>query len=342
MRRSVVLSAGVVLGVAIAVLATLQVIAAASGGEVSVLIGALESGRIMFLASVAGIVAVTAGLCAVAVSGQWVIPLALVRLAAIGVSCLGLFAAWVTGSATVAPIVSGGCETGYVVVEESFLLSGTGTVYRADGMVATAVATTVGDDGYHPFDDGAYAVAEHAGGLQVWYDVSSSPSGEPVSTNDGPAFVLPERTDRVFACGIVVARSHAIQPAPNGVPEYEVDEIRASVRKMVDMSVAVAVGPVRDAAGRRFDLEALDVTSNPCDDGGVVVSIGLEFETADNATSLTRILSAWEAAGYQSDRAMQHDIRFSETLPIETMSMSDSTTIDGLLHMQITSRCGAP
>lgn len=36
---------------------------------------------------------------------------------------------------------------------------------------------------------------------------------------------------------------------------------------------------------------------------------------------------------------MQEDIRHSETLPIEKMSIRDSTSIDGLIRMQITSQC---
>lgn len=34
-------------------------------------------------------------------------------------------------------------------------------------------------------------------------------------------------------------------------------------------------------------------------------------------------------------------IRYSDALPVEKMSIRDSTTIDGLIHMQVTSQCSA-
>ncbi|GAB3617035.1 hypothetical protein GCM10027416_15920 [Okibacterium endophyticum] len=69
------------------------------------------------------------------------------------------------------------------------------------------------------------------------------------------------------------------------------------------------------------------------------LNLTLDFHTADNARSLERILNAWDAAGYAPDRAMQQDIRYSGSLPVEMMSIRDATSIDGLIHMQITSRC---
>ena len=63
------------------------------------------------------------------------------------------------------------------------------------------------------------------------------------------------------------------------------------------------------------------------------------MRTHDNAVSLERILAAWTAEGYASDRAIQIDIRYSESLPVESLSIRDSSTIDGMIWMQILSQC---
>lgn len=338
LRRCVLLAAGVILAGAIAVLVTLLAISTGSGGEVSVLIGTLGSDRIATLAVISALTSLAMALCLIPVSRRWLLVMVPARVAAIvAVGLAGVI--WLlTSSATVVPLVSAGCETGYVVEEESFLLAGWGTVYRTNGIFVTSVERTGGDDGYHPFADGAYAVVDDGDSLGVWYSFSFDDMAAPIPTDGEPAFTLPTLTDRVFACG-VSAGTREPAPPPSPPPVYSTDEARAEIAEMVAASLAAAVGPARDARGTPIEPQAVRLVTTACGDTGTRIGAGFEFATDDNAASLTRILRVWDAAGYSPDRAMQEDIRYSETLPVEKMTIRDSTTIDGLIRMGIASQC---
>lgn len=67
--------------------------------------------------------------------------------------------------------------------------------------------------------------------------------------------------------------------------------------------------------------------------------VDLEFRTDDNVTSVAQILGVWDDAGYESDRAMHEDIRYSKTGPVARLTMRDTTSIDGFVRMTITSAC---
>lgn len=338
LRRRALLAAGGILATAIAVLTTLLAISAGSAGELSVLIGTLGSERIAGLALITAQASLALGLCLIPVSRPWLVLLIPARIAAIIATCLTGFVWILTSSATVTPLISAGCETGYVVEEESFLLAGWGTVYRTDGIFVTAVERTGGDDGYHPFADGAYAVVDDGDELGVWYTVSFDDTAAPVATDREPDFTLPKLTDRPLSCG-ASAGTRDPSPSPLTPPVYSTDEARASLEKMMDASLAAAVGPFWDTSGNAIDPQEYTAVSTECGDNSARIGVTVEFTTADNAASLTRILQAWDAAGYSPDRATQEDIRYSDTLPIEKMSIRDSTTIDGLIRMEITSQC---
>ena len=338
LRRRILSVVGAVFAVAVTVLVTLLAISAASGGRVSVLIGTLGSDRIAGLALVLALSCLAAGLCLIPVARPWLLLLVPARLVAIAASCLAAFAWLITSSATVVPLISAGCETGYVVEEESFLFAGSGTVYRADGILVTAVEQTSGDDGYHPFDDGAYAVEADGDTLEVWYNINVDYAAAPVSTDGEPSFTLPQLTDPTFACGMST-HARTPRPAPPVVPVYDIRDLHKGIREMAAVSIAAAVGPVVGSDGEPIDPEAITPVSTTCDEGGTRGGVALEFTTADNAGSLAGILSAWDAAGYSPDRAMQEDIRYSESLPVYKMSIRDSTSIDGLIRMQIISQC---
>lgn len=337
-RRRGLLIVGSTLALAIAVLVALLTIQAASAGEVSVLVGTLGSDRIAGLALIVALASLATGLCLIPVPRLWLILLVPARVAAITATCLSGLAWLVTSSATVVPLISAGCETGYVVEEESFLLAGWGTVYRTDGIFVTAVEKTLGDDGYHPFADGAYAVLDDGDSLRVWHCSVFDYSATPVRTDREPDFTLPRLTDRSFPCGLSTG-ARTPMPTPPPAPVYDIDAVRAGLEKMVAASLASASGPIHDAAGNTIDPGELVAESTACDGDGSRVGVTLEFATADNAASLAHILAAWDAAGYSPDRAIQEDIRYSETLPVQSMSIRDTTTIDGLIHMQITSTC---
>jgi hypothetical protein len=339
LRRWALWGAGVLLAAANAVLITLLAISTATGGEVSVLIGALGSDRIGGLALTAALASLTLGLCRIPVPRLWLLLMIPARLAAIAAVCLSCFFWVLTSSMTVVALVSGGCETGYVVEEESFLLSGSGTVYRRDGIFVTAVDHTVGDDGYHPFADGAYVVVDDGDALRVWYSISFDPSAAPLSTGADPAFTLPKLTDQAHRCDIS-AGTREPSATPSTAAAYTADEARDGVMEILDVSLGAVVGAVRDTAGDPIDPLQLETVTTPCGDNGTRVGVAVEFTTEDNATSLAQVLRVWDSAGYSPDRAMQEDIRSSDTLPIAKMSIRDSTTIDGLIHMTITSQCG--
>lgn len=180
MRRGLILVSAVPLAAAIALIFFLLRVHDSSDGAVSVLIGTFTSGRLVNLAALVGFCALGAGLCAVPVVRWWLLLVIPLRLAAIAAAVLAAGLAWMTSSVSVVPLASAGCETGYVVVERSFLLGGSGTVYRVDGVYVTEVAHTIGDDGYHPFFDGAYTVQEKGDVLEVWYSVEEN-GGEPAS-----------------------------------------------------------------------------------------------------------------------------------------------------------------
>lgn len=59
----------------------------------------------------------------------------------------------------------------------------------------------------------------------------------------------------------------------------------------------------------------------------------------DNADVLDAVLAAWDDAGYLKDRAMQEDIRYSESGSAR-LSARDKSSIDGTLTLTITGRCG--
>lgn len=337
-RRRALLVAGATLAAAIAVLATLLAISTGSDGRVSVLIGTLGSDRLAGLALIIAFASLALGLCLIPVPRPWLLLFVPARLVAIAAVCLSGFVWLLTSSATVVPLVSGGCETGYVVEEESFLLLGSGTVYRTDGIFVTAVERTGGDDGYHPFADGAYAVVADGDELLVWYTFNFDYTAAPVATDREPDFTLAKLIDQTFSCD-VSAGTRKPSPTPSAPPIYSTDEIRAGLADMMAASLTAAVGPVYDTTGNPIDPQDLEAAPTACADNGARVGIAVEFETADNAASLTQILQAWDAAGYSPDRAMQEDIRYSDTLPIEKMSIRDSTTIDGFIRMQITSQC---
>ena len=339
-RRIALLLAGAILFCSTTVLVALLIVSTASDGATSVLIGTVDSELLSGLALIAALAALATGLCVIPVPRLWLILMIPARAVAIAATALAGIVCFLTSSSTVVPLVADGCETGYVVKEKSFLLAGWGTIYRQDGVLVTAVERTLSDDGYHPFADGAYTVAEDGASLRVWRNFSFDYSAAPVTTDRDPDFTLPKLTDRTLACGVSTGARTPIPSAP-AAPTYGADEARAGLENMVAASLDAAVGPVHDSAGQLLDADELSPVSTACGENGTRIGLGLTFETADNGATLARILKVWDAAGYSADRAMQEDIRYSDALPVEKMSIRDSTSIDGLIHMQVTSQCSA-
>ena len=344
-RRRVLIATGILLLACLIVLSFVLVVDTVSGGKSSLLVGWLTSDRITHLTIVVSFALISVGLCLIPMPlrSLWlVIP---ARICAVGATCLAAFLWTLTAEASVTPLLNGGCPTGYVVVERSFLLAGSGTVYRSDGIFVSAVAYTSGDDGYRPFEDEAYVV-EGDDPLRVWYTIDGSPGDDQaVSTLGQPDLVLP---------ALIAAAEPSCDPqdaAPRGpIPDPTTPtepspvtsaEAETARDAMVRRSLDAAVGPVEDAAGTAADQAVFPMTTVACDENGAQTTTVLDLRTADNARSLEQILAEWDNAGYLADRAMQEDLRYSDSLPIERMSIRDTTTIDGLIHLRITTRCTA-
>lgn len=344
-RRPALLVLGAVVGLATALIAAVQTVATVSGGTQSVLVGPLGSGGLIGLATVAALCALAVGLCLIPVPRLGLVLLVPARLGAFASLAIAGFV-WMllTPGPTIVPLVSGGCDSGYVVAENSFL-STSGTVYRQDGLLVTPVAHTSGNHAYRPFASGAYTVDGRGSELDVWYDFSDQSDDLSTAKVGPPAFVVPKLTDRTHTCGVQVARParYAPSPAPTTRP---LETTASDMRTMIARSLAAAVGPVRDASGAVIDATEQTPRLAMCEatsDSGRFsdATLDLAFRTDDNAASARKILAVWDAAGYLSDRAMHEDIRYSTTLPVAKMSLRDTTTIDGLIHMQVTSRCAS-
>ena len=187
----VLASAGCVLGVSVAVLAALLTLAEVSGGETIVLIGAVSSDGISRFIALIALTAMCVGLCLVPVSRSALFLLVPARAGAVIAVVASAAALALSPTVTASPLRVGDCDTGYIVREKSFLLAGWGTVYRPSGILATAVAGVLSDDGYHPFADGAYAVSDDGQVLKVWYNGSYDRDSRPIDTAREPALELP-------------------------------------------------------------------------------------------------------------------------------------------------------
>lgn len=341
-RRSILLVLGLTLGLAMVVVATVLAVSDLSGGERGILVGDLTSDRIGGVALVACFGSIAAGLCLIPVSGWVLAVLVLARVVAIGATLLTVFAWWMTSSVSVVPLMSEGCDTGYLVEERSFMFAATGTVYRREGLLITRVERTSADDGYHPFADNAYVAVDDGTSIQVWYNGIHTYEGGAVSTFGEPAFTIPTLTRATEPHCEPEAGSAPLGMLPSPAPSTPpVADSRASLQEMLAVSVVAAVAPVVDAAGRAIDLPGLTPISTACAETGAQLGTALSFRTPDNAQSVRQILAVWDAAGYAPDRAMQEDIRYSNTLPVARMSIRDKSTIDGLIHMSLTTTCAA-
>lgn len=303
--------------------------------------GPLDSEGIVTVAAVVAVVVVTVGLCVIPVRRRWLALMIPIRLAAIATASLAVaIGLIVLRPVTVSPIISEGCDTGYIVAESSFLLSGWGTVYRQDGILVTKVASTGGDDGFAPFANDAYVVRDDGTDLRVWYDIGDA-SGRPIDASARPpSFTLAKLTHRHASCGLSGGQIGAgsVTPSPTSTTEAAraVDEEMA---RMTSLTIASAVGPVTDAGRVPVDPAAVTATAGACDASGSRRVVTLELRTGDNARSATQILAAWSAVGYRKDRAMGSDIRHSSTRSVESLTLHDTTTIDGSIHLTILSRC---
>tara|TARA_Y100000114_G_C11760846_1_gene329589 strand:+ start:1011 stop:1832 length:822 start_codon:yes stop_codon:yes gene_type:complete len=125
-------------------------------------------------------------------------------------------------------------------------------------------------------------------------------------------------------------------PAPDPLT---VTQARDETTRMLRATIEASAPPLRTPEDVPVTVHQTPVSAVPCGEAGARLTVDLAFSTGDNAASLTHILAAWDTAGYLPDRAMQVDLRYSTALPIERMSIRDSTSVDGMIHLTLESAC---
>lgn len=307
-----------------------------SAGTATVLIGPLDDQILLSASVLIASAALAMGLWSVS-SPAWMVPFKILGILGAAVAVLGAgFSTLWSIDVTMTTLTDNGCDTGYVVVERSLLMGSTGTVYRQDGpIIASPMGRTSGNDAHQPFAAGDYAAAVDGEALIVEY--RPDPAGSRVTLE------LPVIVDRRPSCGFANT-SLSARPEPSEPTEptevLSATEVDDEIHRLVDDSFAVTSGTPVDASGATIDASAAIPSPVPCADGsGMRHHVDLTFRTDDNARSVARILGVWDDAGYESDRAMQEDIRYSDTAPVARMTIRDTTSIDGLVRMTLTSAC---
>lgn len=342
-RRTVTWVAGGVFAFATAVVFWVVTVSSASSGTASVLIGPLDERSLLTLSVFLAFAALCVGLWSVE-APRWMLPLKVIGI--VLASCAGALAALatvLTVDVNVTPVMHSGCDTGYVVVERAFLMGSSGTVYRQDGaFIVTQVAMTSGDDAYQPFSMGGYAVAEERGTLTIDYAVNRPVASMGVTAGSGTSVSLPVLDGRTPQCGLQPGADPFADPIPTrpSAEPVTVPTVESDMREIIGESFAAASGAVVDASGAPLDASTLSMISTPCTEGpGTRREVQIGFRTDDNARSVERILALWDQAGYEKDRAMHEDIRYSESLPVARLGIRDTSSIDGLIHLTSASVC---
>lgn len=270
-----------------------------SAGAASVLLGPLDDQIILSASMLIASLALVMGLWGVS-SPTWMLPLKI----------LGLLGAVVT-------------------------VLGAGVFTQEGLFIASPVGRTSRDDAHEPFSEGDYTVTTTDGTLTVEYGVDG---GGPTATLSLPVIV-----DRVPSCGYAPTSLDTRPGSTEPTTPTEVltpTSVDAAIDQLPDDSLAATAGTPVDASGTPIGASTAERSLVPCVDGsGVQHHVDLEFRTDDNATSVAQILGVWDDAGYEPDRAMQEDIRYSETGPVARLTMRDTTSIDGFVRMTITSAC---
>lgn len=307
-----------------------------SAGEAAVLIGPLDDQSLLSASMLIASLALVMGLWNIS-SPNWMLPFKILGILGAVVAVLGAgLCTLVSVEVSRTALLEDGCDTGYVVVERSLFMGSKGTVYQQDGLfIASPMGRTSGNNAHQPFAAGDYTATTKKSALIVEYRVNQ---GGAATT-----FSLPAIVDHQPSCGHTNnnpdARpndTEAAEPAEVLTPA-SVDE---EIRRLLDDSLAATSGTPVGSTGTPVDSSTATLSQVPCVDGtGKQHHIDLEFRTDDNPRSVARILEVWDAAGYERDRAMQEDIRYSETDPVARMTIRDTTSVDGLVRMTITSAC---
>lgn len=301
-----------------------------------VLVGVLDSFQLAIVLTLIGCVDVAV----LAFSIRAAHPLALVGVILARVAATG--AVVVTGGVAMlatletshvsAVIDDDGCDTGYVVRETDSYGPERGVVYHMDGLVATMHGSTQTGPAATPFHDGAYtaSVVDHV--LRVAYAPTAGGA-----IDGGSTIQLIPFEDWRGACGHArpAYTPELAAPSPTPDPPVTADRAAAVLEDMYRQTLAL----VPDATNADGDSwEAAVPATTECDLDAMQTTVSTEFATSDNAATLAGILATWDAAGFDADRAILTDIRFDPVTGV-ALHITDRSTIDGLLHLSISTSC---
>lgn len=127
-------------------------------------------------------------------------------------------------------------------------------------------------------------------------------------------------------------------PDPTVPPPLTADAARAEMRSLIERSVAAAGGTPLGVDGAELAASDIPFDAAPCGDTGTRLSAQFSIRADDPDGAVARLLRIWDDAGYAPDRAMQQDIRYSETLPVERLIVRAADPI----RVSVESACAIP
>lgn len=127
-------------------------------------------------------------------------------------------------------------------------------------------------------------------------------------------------------------------PAPPAPPPLTADAARTEMRSLIERSVAATGGTALGADGAELSASDIPFDAAACGETGTRLSAQFSIRADDPDAAIRRLLRIWDDAGYAPDRAMQEDIRYSETLPVERLSVRAGSPI----HVSVESACAVP
>ncbi len=186
-RRALLVVIAVFLGCTALILLALALIDMRSGGRQKVLIGSIDSDSIAAVTMMVAFGLIGVALCLIPVPRTGLLLMVPARFLAFAAIWPALWA--FSADAIVTPLLSDGCETGYVVEEQRGLFDTSGTIYEPNGLLAATVARTGHADGLR-FAHGEYIAERNGHSLDIWYrDTYSNPG--PITDIGEPTLTIP-------------------------------------------------------------------------------------------------------------------------------------------------------
>lgn len=229
-KRRLVRIAGAVFACATAVVLLVIIVDRLSTGAASVLLGPLDERSILSVTMLIASVALGIGVWGVT-PPRWMVPFKMLGIVSAVVLVFGAaLSTLVSTDVSTTTVLEDGCDTGYVVVERSFLMGSTGMVYRQDGpVIATRMGRTSGNNAHQPFAAGDYTASTHDATLVIEYRPNQGGASVTVS--------VPVIVDRIATCGLVKnAPDEGAQPSEQTEPPDALAPVSGDeeIRRLLD------------------------------------------------------------------------------------------------------------